>query len=55
MASPGGDHPAGGVNVHLDVPLGILAVQIEELGNDHIGDLVIHGGAQKDDPFPQEQ
>src|SRR4051794_28167930 len=46
--------PAGRVDVERDVLVGILGLQVQELGDDQVRDLVVHGGPEKDDPLVQE-
>src|SRR5207245_2049349 len=50
---PGGDHATRAVDVETDVLVRILAVQEQELSHDHIGDLVVDGPANEDDPVLQ--
>ena len=35
--------------------LGVLRLEVEHLGDDEVGDLVVDLLAEKDDPLPQEQ
>ncbi len=50
----GVDRPPGRVDVEPDVLLGVLAGQEEELGHDHVGHLVVDGGADEDDPVLEQ-
>ena len=45
--------PAGRVDVERDVLVGILGLQVQELGHDQVGDLIVHGRAEEDDPLVQ--
>ena len=49
-----GDDSAGAVDVQEDVLVRILAIQVEELGDDQIGDVVVDGRAQKDDAVHEQ-
>jgi hypothetical protein len=51
---PGRDGSARGVDVDLDVLLGIFRFQEQELGHQGVGHLIVDAGAQEDDPLPQE-
>jgi hypothetical protein len=51
---PGVDPAAGGVDVDRDVLVGILGLEMQELGDDQVGDLLVDGRAQEDDPLVQE-
>ena len=51
---PGGHHAAGAVDVDLDVLLGILALQEQELGDDRVGHEVVDLGADEDDPVLEQ-
>ncbi len=46
--------PAGRVDVDRDVLVGILRLQVEQLGHDQVGDLVVHGGPEEDDPLIEQ-
>src|SRR3954454_21146641 len=46
--------PAGRVDVDRDVLVGILGLQVQELGHDQVGDLIVHGRAEEDDALVQE-
>ena len=50
----GVDRPAGRVDVDRDVLVGILALQVQQLSDDQVGDLVIDGRAQEDDPLIEQ-
>jgi len=38
----------------VDVLVGVLGLEEEELRGDHVGALVVHLGAQEDDALPEE-
>src|SRR5262249_45889501 len=42
------------VDVHRDVLVGILRLQVQELGDDQVGDLIVDGSPQEDDPLVEE-
>src|SRR3954451_18862116 len=42
------------VDVERDVLVGILGLQMQELGDDQVGDLIVHGGPEEDDPLVQQ-
>lgn len=46
---------AGRIDVELYFFVGVLAVEEEQLGHDQVGHLVVDGGAQKDNPFLEQQ
>ena len=41
--------PPGRVDVEGDVLAGVLGLEVEELGDDDVGDLVVDGGAEEHD------
>jgi hypothetical protein len=47
-------HPARGVDVEVDVLLGIPGLEEEHLGDDQVGHLVVDLLAQEDDPLTQQ-
>ncbi len=47
------DDSAGRVDVQGDVLLGVLALQVQQLRDYEVRDLVVHGGADEDDPLVQ--
>ena len=47
-------HPAGGVDVQVDVLFRVVGVQEQELGDDDVGHRVVHGAAQEHDPVHQQ-
>ena len=49
-----GDTTAGGVDVEVDVLLGIGHLEEEELSHDDVGHHVIDGSSQENDPVDQE-
>ena len=51
---PGVDRAAGRVDVERDVLVGVLGLQVEHLGDDQVGDLVVHGRAEEDDPLVEQ-
>src|SRR4051812_17895052 len=42
------------VDVDRDVLVRILGLEMQELRHDEVGDLVVHGGPQEDDPLVQQ-
>ena len=50
----GVDRPPRRVDVQPDVLLGVLTGQEEQLGHDHVGHLVVDGGADEDDPVLEQ-
>ena len=46
--------PARRVDVERDVLLGILALEVQQLGHDEVGDLVVDRRAEEDDPLVQQ-
>src|SRR6202050_2796733 len=42
------------VDVQRDVLLGVLGLEVQQLGDDQVGDLVVHGRAQEDDPLVEQ-
>ena len=52
---PGVGHAAGRVDVHGDVAVGVLGVEVEDLGHQQVGDLVVHLLTQEDDALFQQQ
>ena len=55
MARPRRDVSTRAVDVEADVAVAVLALQIEELSDDDVGNLVGNGCAQVDDALTQEQ
>src|SRR5215211_5050488 len=51
---PRGYAAAGGVDVEVDILLGILALEVQKLGHDGVGHLVIYRGPEKDDTVLEE-
>src|SRR5207302_547978 len=49
------DDAARRVDVEADVLVRVFAVEVEELGDDQAGDLVVDRRAEKDDALAQEQ
>jgi hypothetical protein len=45
---------AGGVDVERDVLLGILGLEVDQLGDDQIRNLVVDRLAQEDDPLAEQ-
>ena len=45
---------ARAVDVQPDVPLGVVAGQVQQLGADDVGDVVVDLGAEEDDALAQE-
>ena len=52
---PGVGQPAWRVDVQEDVLAGVGAVQVEDLGHQQVGDLVVDLLAEEDDPFAQQE
>ena len=50
----GGDRPAGAVDVQPDVGRGVLALEVQQLGADLVGDVVVDVGAEHDHPVLQQ-
>ena len=50
----GVDRAAGRVDVERDVLVGVLGLQVQELGHDQVGDLVVDGRAEEDDPLVEQ-
>jgi hypothetical protein len=50
----GGDGASRAVDVEPDVALGVLALEVEELGTDLVGDVVVDVRAEHDDPALQQ-
>ena len=50
----GGDRAARAVDVQPDVAVQVLALEVEELGADLVGDVVVDGRAEEDHPVAQE-
>ena len=48
------DRTAGAVDVKLDVLLGVLGLQEQQLRHDQIGDVVVDRGAEQDDPVLEQ-
>ena len=42
------------VDVDSDVLVGIVSLEVKQLGHDQVGDRVIDGGTQEDDPVIEE-
>ena len=45
------DDAAGRVDVEGDVLVGVLGLEMEQLGDDQVRDLVVDRGAEEDDPL----
>ena len=45
---------AGRVDVEADRPVHVLALEVQELGDDQVGHVLVQGGAQEHDPLPQQ-
>ena len=50
----GGHIAAGAHDVHADIPVGILALQVEELGRDQAGHLGLHRRGDEDDALLEQ-
>ena len=51
----GADGATRRVDVHVDILVRVLAVEVEELGDDDVGDLVVDWRAEEDDALLQQQ
>ena len=51
---PGVDDPARRVDVELDVLLGILGLEVQQLRHDEVGDVVVDRGADEHDALAQQ-
>src|SRR4051794_3124235 len=51
---PGVDHAARRVDVHLDVLVGVIGLQMQQLRDDEVGDRVVDRLADEDDPLAQQ-
>ena len=51
---PGGHDAAGRVDVQADVALRVLGLEVEQLGDDEVGHVVLDRVAQEDDPLLEE-
>ena len=51
----GVDAAARAVDIHVDGLIGIFAVQVEQLGHNQVGDLIVDGRAQEDDALLEQQ
>ena len=54
MASPEVTDPPGRVDVEMDVLLGVLGLQEQELRDHEIRDVVVDGAAEEDDAVAQQ-
>ena len=54
MASPARDAAAGRVDVQVDVGLGVLRLQEQQLGDDRVGHFVVDLRAEEDDAVLQQ-
>jgi hypothetical protein len=52
---PSGDFAAGRLDVQADVALGVLALEVKQLGDDQVRDLVIDRRAQEHDALVEKQ
>jgi hypothetical protein len=50
----GGDDAAGGIQVEIDVFVGIIGFEEQQLGDDNVGDIVVDRRAEKNDAVHQE-
>ena len=46
--------PAGRVDVHRDVLVGVLGLEVDQLGDDEVGDVLGDRGAEEDDPLVEQ-
>jgi hypothetical protein len=51
---PGVDVAAGRVDVQRDILVGVVGLEVEQLGDDEVRDLVVDGGADHHDPVLQQ-
>ena len=51
----GADHAAGTGDVEVNVPVRVLALEKQQLGDNDVGNLVIDGGIEEDDPLLEQQ
>ncbi len=49
------DLAARRVDIHLDRGLAVFFVQVQQLGHDDVGNLIVNRGAHKDDPVFEQQ
>ena len=49
-----GDRAAGGVEVEVDRRVGALGLEVQQLGDDRVGDAVVDLGAEVDDPVGEQ-
>ena len=54
MANRRGHRTAGGVDVDLDLFFGVVGRQVDELRDDQVGDHVVDGPADQDDPVLEQ-
>ena len=50
----GAQRAAGGVDVDVDVLLGVVGLEMHELGDDEVGELVVDRLGDEDDPLAQQ-
>ena len=50
----GSNNTSGGINVKIDILVRIFGFEKQKLGDQEIGNLIVDGGSQKDDPILQE-
>src|SRR3954471_9066469 len=51
---PGVDLASRGVDVEADVLVGVFGLQVQQLGDDEVGDLVVDGRADEHDPLVEQ-
>jgi hypothetical protein len=49
-----GERATGAVDVHVDVAVRVLGLEVQQLGHDDVRDAVVDRGAQEDDPLLEE-
>ena len=54
MARPEVHRAAGAVDVDADVFVGVVGLEMDELRHHEVGDVVVDGRAEEDDPLVQE-
>jgi len=48
------DDPAGRIDVHLDVLVGVFGLEVQQLRDDEVGDVVVDRAADEDDALAQQ-
>ena len=50
----GVDRAAGGVDVQVDVLVGVIRLEVDQLGDDQVGDVLVHLAAEEHDAVVQQ-